>query len=234
MLFNFLFGISLHLVLGMLLSGLLVVLFEVLLAHRVVIERHEVNELNSLRWIFHKHGFEDFLALGRDRMVLRELELLFLDTFDQLAFVTGVERQIPVDHREKHNADGPDVDCGAGRRRDLFEALRRHVGEGARIDFIVAHASDAEVNDFDGMVVLFPVLEKHILQLEVAVDDTARMAVEHRLNNLQDDVARQRLRHEAVLLDHVEQLAAHAGLHDHDELLAIDERLMQFNDMLVC
>ena len=60
------------------------------------------------------------------------------------------------------------------------------------------------------------------------------MAVEHGLDNLKNDVTSQRLGHAPVFLDHVQQFAAHAGLHDHDELLAVDERLMQLYDVLMC
>ena len=163
MLLDFLLRVGLLFVFFVLFLSLGIMLLEVLLAHDVVVERHEVNELDALARVLGQHALDDFSSHCRDRFLLRELDLLFLDLFDQVAFVTRVERQEAIDHSEEHDTDGPDVDCGACGRCYFLKAFRSHVGQGACIDFVVAHASDTKVDDFDSRFFLVLVLEKHIL-----------------------------------------------------------------------
>jgi len=65
------------------------------------------------------------------------------------------------------------------------------------------------------------------------VDDTATVTVKHGLHYLHDDTAHHFLVHSVLLLDIIQEFASHSCLHNHDELLALDECVEQLYNVFV-
>lgn len=113
--------------------------------------------------------------------------------------------------------------------------LGRHVRNRSGVDLVlavcIAHAGDAEVDDLD--LHLAGGLEEDVLELEVPMNDAPDVAVVHCVDYLEDDPARLGLRDSAPLLHPLVELAACRALHDHDQLLALHEGVVQLDDVLV-
>ena len=63
--------------------------------------------------------------------------------------------------------------------------------------------------------------------------DSLRVAIEHGLDNLKNDISSHNFGHLIVLFHVVIELASHGGLHDHDELLALNKCMVLLYDMFV-
>lgn len=59
------------------------------------------------------------------------------------------------------------------------------------------------------------------------------MTIEHRLDDLKNDITCDGLLHLFVLFEVMVELSAHRGFHDHDELLSFDESMILLHDVLV-
>ena len=168
---------------------------------------------------------------GLCRDVFLQQVLAFEDELVELVHRLRLERHSSVEHCEQDNACTPQIDIEAVAA--VPQNFRRDVG---RRTALLAHdlvrldlSRDAKVGNLD---VTFAV-KQYVVQLDVSVGHVLRVDVTQAVDDLPENLLRERLLQSASLSDIVEQVAASAQLHDDDDVFLSLERLVDLDHVVV-
>lgn len=213
---------------------------EVFLAHRDELAAHHQHEVETLLGVSLEHLQNEVFRERRDRDILVPHDVALVDLRFNLLLRLASEGQRALQQRVPDDPDRPDINLGSGF--DLFakERLWRHVLRRADIVLVllasVAGACNAKVYYLDEEVGVFFALrlaKQNVLHLQIAVDNPPRVAVIDAVRDLQDDSARFQFAQLAPLDHKVCQFAPIRVLHNHNELLLLNEGLVELDDVLV-
>ena len=184
---------------------------------RVVREEAEDEVLEVLAEASAVHLLEVGVDLALDKEVV---EVLF--------FAGLLEREDALNNDEEDDSDGEHVNLSALVLLALLD-LRCHVGHGATIGVEVINvlvAGKAEVSELQVKVVV----DENVFELQVAVNDTARVHKLNRLDHLVEEETACVLAHGAHVLTEVEEEATLDEFH-HDEDEAVDDATGRFHNL---
>lgn len=172
------------------------------------------------------HGFlGNGVELGR-----LEDEVTLHDELEELGVIVGVERQTTGQQNVQKDSASPHIDLRtvASSQEDIRGNVEGGTAGGLE-SLARVQLGQTKVGDLDFQVLL--IVQKHVLELEIAVDDSNTVEVLQGREDLAHDVSSVLLAESLALNDHLVKLASLDQLHHDEQGSRCVEHSLQANDV---